>query len=63
MDTIWIETFICIEKEGDFGGPRPSVNKVAVEEVVVGGCGVTVFAEYFQDVVELSFFVSILEGG
>lgn len=34
-----VEPFVGVEEEGNFGGPGAAVDKVAVEEVVVGWGG------------------------
>lgn len=51
---IGIQPLVCIQGQGDFGGPGASVDKVAVEEVVVFLGRFASEAEDFQEVEELA---------
>ena len=54
MDAFWVENFEGVEEESDFCRPGPTINKVAVEEVVVGFRGEAISLEDFQYIIELS---------
>ena len=49
------QPFICIEEKGDFCGPRASVHKVTVEEVIVLFRGEAVESKEFHQVEVLAY--------